>query len=68
VKGVLICPTLKVDQEPHRLACFSAASLPTSLIYAVRLSLFLVRRNAIRIERVVHGGWDLLSMLEETEG
>jgi hypothetical protein len=38
VRGVLICPTFEVDQEPHRLAYFPAASLPTSLIYAVRLS------------------------------
>jgi hypothetical protein len=38
VRGILISPTFEVDQEPHRLAYFPAASLPTSLIYAVRLS------------------------------
>jgi plasmid stabilization system protein ParE len=29
--------------------------------------LFRIRQNAVRIERVVHGGRDLLSMLESTE-
>ena len=29
--------------------------------------LFRIRKNAVRIERVVHGSRDLLSILEETE-
>ena len=29
--------------------------------------LFLIRQNAVRIERVVHGSRDLLSILEEPE-
>jgi plasmid stabilization system protein ParE len=29
--------------------------------------LFRIRHDAVRIERVVHGGRDLLSILEETE-
>jgi toxin ParE1/3/4 len=30
--------------------------------------LFRIRRNTVRIERVVYGGRDLLSMLDEFEG
>ena len=38
VKGVLIAPTFEVDQEPHHLAYITYANIPTTLIYAVRIS------------------------------
>ena len=38
VKQVLIAPTIEVDQEPHHLAYVTYASIPTTLIYAVRIS------------------------------
>ena len=38
VKGVLIAPTFEIDQEPHHLAYITYASIPTTLIYAVRIS------------------------------
>jgi len=37
-KGVLIAPTFEVDQEPHHLAYITYANIPTTLIYAVRIS------------------------------
>jgi hypothetical protein len=37
-KSVLIAPTLEVDQEPHHLAYVPIANIPTSSIYAVRIS------------------------------
>jgi len=38
VKGVLIAPTFEVDQEPHHLAYITYANIPTTLVYAVRIS------------------------------
>jgi len=38
IKGVLIAPTFEVDQEPHHLAYITYANIPTTLIYAVRIS------------------------------
>ena len=38
MKGVLIAPTFEVDQEPHHLAYITYANIPTTLIYAVRIS------------------------------
>ena len=38
VKQVLIAPTIEVDQEPHHLAYVTYANIPTTLIYAVRIS------------------------------
>ena len=40
------------------------ARLATVGNYAI---LFRIRQNAVRIERVVHGGRDLLSILEKAE-
>ena len=37
-KGILIAPTFEVDQEPHHLAYITYANIPTTLVYAVRLS------------------------------
>jgi hypothetical protein len=38
IKHVLIAPTFEVDQEPHHLAYVTYANIPTTLVYAVRLS------------------------------
>ena len=38
IKGVLIAPTFEVDQEPHHLAYIAYANIPTTLVYAVRIS------------------------------
>jgi hypothetical protein len=38
VKQILVAPTFEVDQEPHHLAYVTYANIPTTLIYAVRLS------------------------------
>jgi hypothetical protein len=38
IKGLVFSPTFEVDQEPYHLAYVSYANVPTSLIYAVRLS------------------------------
>ncbi len=38
IKGLVFSPTFEVDQEPHHLAYVPYANVPTSLIYAVRLS------------------------------
>jgi hypothetical protein len=38
VNHVLIAPTFEVDQEPHHLAYVSYVNIPTTLIYAVRIS------------------------------
>jgi len=38
IKQVLIAPTFEVDQEPHHLAYVTYANIPTTLIYAVRIS------------------------------
>jgi hypothetical protein len=38
IRHVLIAPTVEVDQEPHHLAYVTYASIPTTEIYAVRLS------------------------------
>ena len=38
IKHVLIAPTFEVDQEPHHLAYVTYANIPTTLIYAVRIS------------------------------
>jgi hypothetical protein len=37
---VVISPTFEIDQEPARIKYVPAASLPTDLIYAVRISRF----------------------------
>lgn len=38
VKHALIAPTVEIDQEPHHLAYVTYANIPTTEIYAVRLS------------------------------
>ena len=38
VKKILISPTFEVDQEPHHLAYVTYINIPTTLIYAVRIS------------------------------
>jgi len=38
IKQILIAPTFEVDQEPHHLAYVTYANIPTTLIYAVRIS------------------------------
>jgi hypothetical protein len=38
VKHVLIAPTVEIDQEPHHLAYVTYANIPTTEIYAVRVS------------------------------
>jgi hypothetical protein len=38
LKGILIAPTFEVDQEPHHLAYIGYANIPTTLVYAVRIS------------------------------
>jgi hypothetical protein len=38
IRHVLIAPTVEVDQEPHLLAYVTYANIPTTEIYAVRLS------------------------------
>ncbi len=38
IKHVLVAPTFEVDQEPHHLAYVTYANIPTTLVYAVRLS------------------------------
>jgi len=38
IKGLLIAPTFEVDQEPHHLAYITYANIPTTLVYAVRIS------------------------------
>ena len=38
IKGILIAPTFEVDQEPHHLAYITYANIPTTLVYAVRVS------------------------------
>jgi hypothetical protein len=38
IRHVLIAPTFEVDQEPHHLAYVTFANIPTTLIYAVRIS------------------------------
>jgi len=38
IKKVLISPTFEIDQEPHHLAYVTYANIPTTLIYAVRIS------------------------------
>jgi hypothetical protein len=40
LKGILIAPTFEVDQEPHHLAYITYANIPTTLVYAVRISRF----------------------------
>lgn len=37
-KALIVCPTFEIDQEPNRLQYLPTVSIPTSLIYAVRLS------------------------------
>jgi hypothetical protein len=38
IQHVLITPTIEVDQEPHHLAYVTYANIPTTLIYAARIS------------------------------
>lgn len=38
IKGLIFSPTFEVDQEPHHLAYVAYANIPTSLIYAVRVT------------------------------
>lgn len=38
LKGILIAPTFEIDQEPHHLAYITYANIPTTLVYAVRIS------------------------------
>ena len=40
IKEVLIAPTFEVDQESHHLAYITYANIPTTLVYAVRISRF----------------------------
>ena len=38
VKHILIAPTVEIDQEPHHLAYITYANVPTTEVYAVRIS------------------------------
>jgi hypothetical protein len=38
VKHVLIAPTVEIDQEPHHLKYIAYANIPTTEVYAVRIS------------------------------
>lgn len=38
IRRVVISPTFEIDQEPHHLAYVTYASIPSTLIYAVRVS------------------------------
>ena len=37
-RKVILTPTFEVDQEPHNLAYVPGATIPTTLVYAVRMS------------------------------
>jgi hypothetical protein len=49
VKHVLIAPTVEIDQEPHHLKYVSYANIPTTEVYAVRLSDYPNQKWAIDI-------------------
>lgn len=49
IKGVLIAPTFEVDEEPHHLAYIAYANIPTTLIYAVRISRYPDMRWSVDI-------------------
>jgi len=49
VRHVLIAPTVEIDQEPHHLKYVSYANIPTTEIYAVRLSDYPNQKWAIDI-------------------
>jgi hypothetical protein len=38
MKRILIAPTVEIDQEPHHLKYVSIANIPTTEVYAVRIS------------------------------
>ena len=49
VKLVLIAPTFEVDQEPHHLAYVTYANIPTTLVYATRVSRYPDMRWSVDI-------------------
>jgi len=49
IKHVLIAPTVEIDQEPHHLKYVAYANLPTTEIYAVRVSDYPNQKWAIDI-------------------
>jgi len=49
IKHVLIAPTVEIDQEPHHLKYVAYANLPTTEVYAVRVSDYPNQKWAIDI-------------------
>ena len=49
VKHVLIAPTVEIDQEPHHLKYVAYANIPTTEVYAVRVSDYPNQKWAIDI-------------------
>jgi hypothetical protein len=49
VKHVLIAPTVEIDQEPHHLKYVAYANIPTTEVYAVRVSDYPNQKWAIDV-------------------
>lgn len=49
VKHVLVAPTVEIDQEPHHLKYVEYANIPTTEVYAVRISDYPKQKWAIDI-------------------
>lgn len=49
VKRVLVAPTVEIDQEPHHLKYVAYANIPTTEVYAVRVSDYPKQKWAIDI-------------------
>jgi Protein of unknown function (DUF3034) len=49
IKHVLIAPTVEIDQEPHHLKYVAYANIPTTEVYAVRVSDYPNQKWAIDI-------------------
>src|SRR6202021_3245507 len=49
VKHVLFAPTVEIDQEPHHLKSVAYANIPTTEVYAVRMSDYHNQKWAIDI-------------------
>ena len=48
-KTLIVSPTVEIDQEPNRLRYLPTVSIPTSLIYAVRISRYPTMKWSIDI-------------------
>ncbi|MGA7159143.1 MAG: hypothetical protein WBY53_20015 [Acidobacteriaceae bacterium] len=49
LKHILIAPTVEIDQEPHHLTYITYANIPTTEVYAVRISAYPDLKWAIDI-------------------